>query len=269
MLTKIEAYLLEKITPERTTIFMDALKLIHSYEVISPIESITEVVSLTDTYSNEEAMGLIESIVTNTLQEILANQYIMSTGDMKQKLDLLKGLNLLEHYIDSDVIVSMYDEALSPQEMLLEYLVMVTSKPIEYFDAFLMDVRPQLISLLLDYHTVQVDAVVTNNEDGVESSKLEYIRAFALKHPEALGIQSVQSGVIGLGMDITILLNLMRQDIYKLASPAEIAAAIYSLVLVSNVELIEVPAMTMNVVNMLYDELELIGELKYLVTSFD
>lgn len=269
MLTKIEDYLLERLTPQRTQIFMDALKLIHSYEVVSPIESITEVTSLQDTYSSEEVMGLIESIVTNSLQEILANQFVITTGNMQQQLELLKGLNLLEHYIDSDVIIGLNDEDLSAQEMLLKFLNMVTNKPIEYFDDFILDVRPSLISLLISKHTNEVEAMVTNQESVVESSKLEVVKNFADKHPDALGIRAVAKGIIRLDMDITLLLNILRQDIYKLTVPAKIAEAIYSVVLVSNTEHIEVPKMTMTVVNELYDELELIGELKYLVTSFD
>lgn len=269
MLTKIEDYLLERLTPQRTQIFMDALKLIHSYEVISPIESIIEVTGLQETYTSEESIGLIESIITNTLQEILANQFIITTGNIKEQLDLLKGLNILEHYIDSDVIVSMNDEDLSAEEMLLKFLHMVTNKPVEYFDAFILDVRPTLINLLIEKHTTEVDAVVVNQKSTVESSKLEVVKLFAEKHPEAMAIKAVERGVIRLDMDVTLLLNIMRQDIYKLTVPAKIAEAIYSLVLVSNTEHIEVPKMTMTVVNELYDELELIGELKYLVTSFD
>jgi hypothetical protein len=269
MLTKIEDYLLERLTPQRTQIFMDALKLIHSYEVVSPIESIVEVTGLQETYSNEESMVLIETIVSNALQEILANQYVITTGNLQQQLELLKGLNLLEHYIDSDVIVSLNDEDLTPQEMLLKFLNAVTTKPIEYFDVFILDVRPHIISLLISKHTNEVEADVVNQESGIEASKLEVVKLFAEKHPDALAIKAVTRGIIRLDMDIILLLNILRQDIYKLTVPAKIAEAIYSLVLVSNTEHIEVPKMTMTVVNELYDELELIGELKYLVTSFD
>lgn len=269
MLTNIENYLLERLTPQRTQIFTDSLKLIHSYEVISPIESVNEIINIEGTYSNEEALGIIESVVVNSMTEILANLFIISAGDMKQKLELLKGLNLLEHYIDSDVIVSVYDEDLSTQEMLLVYLNMVTGKPVEYFDEHIVDVRPQLITYLVNHHTEQVDAVVKNESNGIESSKLEVVKAFAMKHPDALAIKAVTSGVIRLDMDLTMLVNMLRPDIYKLTSAAKIAEAIYSLVLVSNTEHIEVPKTTMTVVNVLYDELELVSELKYLVTSFD
>lgn len=269
MLTKIESFLLQRLTPERTSIFIDSLKLIHSYEVMSPIESVNEVVTLENTYSNEEAIGLIESIITNSFQEILANLYVISTGNMYEKFNLLKGLNLLEHYIDSDVIVSEYDEDLPAGEMLLKYLNMVTNKPVEYFDGFILDVRPALIELLLTNHQDQVDAEVHNEEGGVEPSKLEVVKAFALKHPDALGIQMVKSGIINLDMDLYLLVNLTRQDIYKLTSPNQIAKAIYSVVLVSNTEHIKVPKATMDVVNQLFDDMMLIGELKYLVTSFD
>lgn len=269
MLSEIESYLLDRLTPERTAIFTDCLKLIHSYEVMSPIESITEVVSLEDTYSNEEAIGLIESIITNVLQELLANLYVISSGNMKDKFNLLKALNLLEHYIDSDVIVNEYDDELPAQEMLLKYLVIVSNQPIEYYDEFIMDVRPALIEHLLSNHQDQVDAQVYNNEDGVEVSKLEVVKAFALKHPDALGIQMVKAGIVNLDMDLHLLINLTRQDIYKLTSPNQIAKAIYSLVMISNTEHIQIPKTTMDVVNQLFDDMMLIGELKYLVTSFD
>lgn len=269
MLSDIESYLLDRLTPERTVIFIDSLKLIHSYEVMSPIESITEVINLEDTYSNEEAIGLIESIIVNVLQELLANLYIIATGNMKDRFNLLKSLNLLEHYIDSDVIVNEYDDELPPQEMLLKYLTIVSNQPIEYFDGFIMDVRPALIEHLLENHQDQVDAEVYNKEDGVEVSKLEVVKAFAEKHPDALGIKMVKTGIINLDMDLHLLINLTRQDIYKLTSPNQIAKAIYSLVLVSKTEHIQVPKTTMDVVNQLFDDMMLIGELKYLVTSFD
>lgn len=267
MLDHVEDYLLQRITPERTRIFIEALQLIHSYEVTSPIESITEVVSLQDTYSNEEAMGLIESIIVNTLREILANLYIITSGDLLQQLNLLKGLNLLEHYIDSDVIVTEFDESKPTQEMLLKFLEIVSNQSIEYFDSFIMDVRPKLIERLVESHQEQVDAIVENNEDGVEASKLEVVKSFAEHHPHALGIKMVKSGLISLDMDLELLLNLTRQDIYKLEKPGDIAEAIFSLVLVSNTKHIEVPKVTMDVVNRLYDDIMLIGELKYLVTS--
>ena len=47
-----------------------------------------------------------------------------------------------------------------------------------------------------------------------------------------------------------------------------ISEAIYSLVLVSKTPEIEVPKKTMNVVNVLFDDIMLIGELKVMVTSF-
>lgn len=269
MLTEIESYLLERLTPERTTIFVDALKLIHSYEVMSPIESINEVVGLEDTYSTEEALGLIESIIVNVLQEILANLYIITNGNLQQQLELLKALNLLEHYIDSDVIVYEYDESLSAQEMLLKLTSIVSTKPVEYFDSFILDVRPTLIELLVATHQEQVDAVVTNEEREQDVDKMTAVKAFAEKHPNALGITMVKAGIINLEMDLTLLIDLSRSEIYKLTAPVQIAEAIYSLVLVSKTDLMSVPKQTMDVVNLLFDDLMLIGELKYLVTSFD
>ena len=269
MLTNIETYLEERLTPERTAIYIDSLRLIHSYEVMSPIESINEVITLVDTYSNEEAIGLIESIITNAFQEILANFYIICGGDLLERLTLLKALNLVEHFIDSDVIVHEYDEELSPQEMLLKFISIVSNKPIEYFDSFIMNVRSTLIELIVKNHQDQVDASVANKDDGIEISKLELVKAFAEKHPDALGVQLVKNGVINLDMDLTLLVNLTRQDIYKMTSPNQIAKAIYSIVLVSKTDHMSVPKATMDVVNVLFDDIMLIGELKYLVTSFD
>lgn len=269
MLDEIEIYLSSILTEERTAIFINALKLIHSYEVTSPIESINEVVFLEDTYSKEESIGLIESIIVNVLQEILAAHYILSTGDINNKLTLLQCLNLLEHFIDSDVIVTEYDDDITTSEMLLKFLTIVSNKPIEYFDEFIIDVRPQLINNLVSNHQDQVDANLRNEENGIESSKYEIVKAFAEKHPESLGIKLVTSGLVNLNMDLTMLINLTRGDIYKLSSPKQIAEAVYSVVLISNTEHIEIPKKSMEVVNNLFDDLMLIGELKYLVTSFD
>lgn len=269
MLSEIKDYLLVRLTPERTAIFIEALQLIHSYEIMSPIDSINEIVSLEDTYSNEEALGLIESVIVNVLQEILANLFVLTTGNLLQQLNLLKGLNLLEHYIDSDVIVTEHDEELPPQEMLLKYLNLVTNQTVEYFDEFIIDVRPALITNLVEDHQSQIDAVVRNNEDGIETDKLTLVKTFAEKHPTALGVRLVKSGIINLNMDLTLLLKLVRSDIYKLTSPNQIAEAIYSIVLVSRTDHIEIPKRSMDVVNELYNDMMLIGELKYLVTSFD
>lgn len=268
MLIQIEEYLQDRLTQQRCGVFMEALKLIHSYEVTSPLESLREIVSLQDTYSKDEALGLIESIITNVLQEILAHQFIITTGDLKEQLELLKGVSILEHYLDSDVILNLYDEDRTPQEMLFIFLINVTTHPIEYFDSFVVDVRPTLIELIIEKHTDDYETEVVNQEQTINPDSLLQIKQFAEKYPNSLGVVNIKKGLIRLDMGIDVLIKMFQNDIYKLNKPKEIAEAIYSLVVVSSVEEIEVPATTMNLVNTLYDDLELIGELKYLVTSF-
>lgn len=269
MLTNIETYLLQKITPQRTRLFTDAIKLIEGYDVYGTTKNIEEVLNLVETYSAEEILGWIESIIDNVLQDILANLFVLTRGDLKQKMELLKGINILEHFIDSDVIVFEYKDELTPEEQLFHYLTLVTNKPVEYFDSFVIDVRPTLIERIVAHHQEQVDGDVENQDNKQDSEKLNEIRAFAKEHPSALGTKAVASGLIKVGMPLDMLLRIFTEDIYRLTSNKQIAEAIYSIVIVSDTNPMSTPKTTMQVVNLLYNEIELISELKYLVTSFN
>lgn len=268
MLDDITEYLDQAIPKERSQIYLDALKVVLSYNAPSPIETVHEIISVADSYPKEDVLLLIDSAISNSLQDILVQHYITTRGNVLEQLVLLKGLNLLENYLDSEVILSLFDESLSSDEMLFTYLTHVTNKPVEYFDSFVIDVRPILLTRLIEKHSNDQDALVENYEDYVDQDKLIKVKALAKTNPEALGVQCVSTGLIKVGTDLSLLLNLTRAQIYELSSLNQMALAIYSLVLVSNTPLIEIPKMSTHVVNDLFDEFEVVSELTHLVTSF-
>lgn len=235
MLNIIEDFLLQNMSPEYTDSRMTTIRVIESQGIISPIETILEAINYSDTAPPEDVVSFIDEILNNFLTDILGNFYIMIKGEVEYKTKFLQALNILDDYIDSDVIVEKYDMDLPSDEALVSLLALVGDESVEYYDEHLIDVRPHLLEKLIEKHESKIDRVVLDEEMDDHSHRINLVRIFKGTHGDTFITDAVIDGTIKVGTPIHILLKLFTQEMYKLNSPTEIAKTIYALVLVSDV----------------------------------
>ncbi len=265
MFETIQSFLFSYLIFERAQLIVDSLRLIYNSNFITPIEKAHEQVMVAETVGVDETLLNILEIVNDTLTEILYNYSVITKGGFEFKAKILSDLNLLEHFIDSDVITTLHDEDLSAKEMLLAYIQLVSNKPIEYYDENIVSVSDRLVDRLYKKHLNKLDERIENNEE--EQGHLDYQRAFASMYPTSLGVLLIKDGKAKLNLPINNLVTLYKRFIYKLDSNEDIAINIYSLVVISNAEPNNYNTICMQVVNELYNDLEQVSSLKYIVTN--
>lgn len=266
MLDSIKQFLFSVLTPERAQLFNDGILLIYNYNFMSPIEMIYEVTMSVDTNGMDETLYLIESIINDNLSQIIAQHYIISRGDFVFKTKLLNNLNMLEHYMDSEVIVHMHNDDDDSKEMLLAYFALVDNTPIEIYDEKIIDVRDTLINNLYKKHQSKMEERVENQDEFKENLTAQ--RSFAQTYPNSLGVRIIQKGYSKLNCSLDMLVSKYKKNIYNIEDPKDLALAIYSLVVISSTKPMNYNTAAMEVINQLYNDLHLVGELRYLVTSF-
>lgn len=254
MLDIIEDFLSQHMSPEYTQSRLDTIKLIVAQGLTSPVETILEAIYYKDSATPEDIVAFIDEILNNFLTDILSNFYIMIKGEVEYKTKFLQALNLLDDYIDSDVILEKYEDDLAPDEALVQLLAVVGSESVEYYDEFLIDVRPQLLERLISKHEMLVDSEVIDEESEDRAARINEVRVFKGTHGDTFATDAVINGTIKTGTPLHMMLNLFTSEIYKLSSPTEIAKNIYSLVLVSDTAHDDVNVTAMNLVTDLYND---------------
>lgn len=265
MFETIQAFLFSYLIHERAQIVVDTLRLIYQNNFVTPIERIHEQVMTVETKGVDETLSIIESLINDTLSEILYNYSIVVTGGFEFKKQLLSDLNILEHYIDSDVITTMHNESIPPKEMLIEYIQLVSNKPIELYDTNIQMVSHKLIDRLYSKHLNKLDESIEDKSNNLDH--LNYQRSFANMYPSSLGVMLVKDGKVKLNGDISALMDRYKRFIYKLEKDEDIAINIYSLVVISNTPPLNYNNVCLSCINELYNDLQLVSSLRYIITN--
>lgn len=269
MLSFIEEYLRKHISEERTQLFMDVLRVMYSYQIASPAQSIIDLISLEDTYTPADELIMIETLLNDAINEVLNSFQIITNGTVEQNLNLLKAIHQLEGFFDSDVIVNLHNDFEEAKEMLLIYLPLVTNVPIEYFDEFIIDVRYGLIERLYDHHLEIVEADIEDITPSISKDKIAKIKTFGQTYPNALGIKLVTSGLLTLNASLKIALNFLQDEILEKTDEKQIALDIYSVALVCNDNDSATVKVAMDIVNRFYDDIHLTSTLKNIINSIE
>lgn len=256
MLSDIDDFLSQNMSPEYTASRMTSIRLIESQGLLSATTTLMEAVSQQTVIPALDIVTFIDEVLDNYLTDILAQFFIILRGEVDYKTKFLQALNLLDDYIDSDVIVENYDSDVQPDEALVKLMALVGEEEIEYYDEFLVDVRPQLLTRLIAKHTMQTDLTVDNDEYNTQVERIKEVKIFKGTHGDTLITDAVIEGTIKLGLSGNILLAMFRGDIYKLSDPTEIAKAIYSLALISDTPLTEVNTFASDLISELYTDME-------------
>lgn len=256
VLNDIDNFLSQNMSPEYTTSRMTSIRLIESQGLLSPTTTLMEAVSQQDTIPPIDIVTFIDEVLDNFLTDILAQFFIILRGDVEYKTKFLQALNLLDDYIDSDVIVENYDSDVQPDEALVKLMALVGEEEIEYYDEFLVDVRPQLLNRLIAKHTAQADLTIQNEEHSSHIQRITLVKNFKGTHGDTIITDAIIDGTVKLGLSGNILLAMFRTDIYKLSDPNEIAKTIYALALVSDVELESVNTFALDLITELYTDME-------------
>lgn len=256
VLNDIDNFLSQNMSPEYTTSRMTSIRLIESQGLLSPTTTLMEAVSQQDTIPPIDIVTFIDEVLDNFLTDILAQFFIILRGDVEYKTKFLQALNLLDDYIDSDVIVENYDSDVQPDEALVKLMALVGEEEIEYYDEFLVDVRPQLLNRLIAKHTAQADLTIQNEEHSSHIERITLVKNFKGTHGDTIITDAIIDGTVKLGLSGNILLAMFRTDIYKLSDPNEIAKTIYALALVSDVELESVNTFALDLITELYTDME-------------
>lgn len=256
VLNDIDNFLSQNMSPEYTTSRMTSIRLIESQGLLSPTTTLMEAVSQQDTIPPIDIVTFIDEVLDNFLTDILAQFFIILRGDVEYKTKFLQALNLLDDYIDSDVIVENYDSDVQPDEALVKLMALVGEEEIEYYDEFLVDVRPQLLNRLIAKHTAQADLTIQNEEHSSHVQRITLVKNFKGTHGDTIITDAIIDGTVKLGLSGNILLAMFRTDIYKLSDPNEIAKTIYALALVSDVELESVNTFALDLITELYTDME-------------
>lgn len=252
MLAIIEKFLSQNMSPEFTDARMTTVRLIESQGLISPTETIVEAINYKDTASQDEIVLFIDEILDNFLTDILSNYYIMLKGDVDYKTKFLQALNLLDDYIDSDAIIERYDIDLPPDQALVTLMAFVGEMPVEYYEEFLVDVRPQLLEKLLFKHENLVNDEVDDEVTEDHINRVKEVKTFKGAHGDTFVTDAIIAGTIKVGTPLRVLVNLFKADISKLNSATEVSRNVYALVLSSDVANENINELAMDVASDIY-----------------
>ena len=269
MLSYIEEYLRQLISEERVQLFLDVLRVMYNYQIASPAQSIVDLISIEDAYPASTELLMVEMILNDAVNSVLNSFQIITHTTIEQNLELLKALHLLEGFFDSEVIVTLHDEALDAKEMLLVYLPLVTNKPVEYFDEFIIDVRPSMIERLYEHHLENTEGDIEDNPSTISKEKIEKIKAFGDKYPESLGISLVTTGIIKVNSSVSIVMNFLQDKLDDVSDVKTIALEIYSIALICNESEGSVVKNALDLVNRLYDDIHLTSSIKNAINSLE
>lgn len=222
MIDELNYVLEQTVTPERKSVLLSAVNILHEYNFHGMDFEIVQMIQTEDVIGTDNLVNGIETVISRGLDVVLRNHGLVTTNpDTRLRSAALNGLMDLQFYDDHDAVLAEIDNTTDPTMSLCNLLAMVTDRDWGDFATLFVDVPSTLLDKLEELHTSMMNGEESEIEEltddviteGKKAEIKERLRRYLKHEPKDLIIPTLIAGGHRLGTDAKVYMDAASEKL--------------------------------------------------------
>lgn len=227
MSTLIEQFLYRTCSDIQADGILSCFDTICLYGLDSIDYGFTQLVESTAFLDTSDITVQMHNLIESYQQRIFADLEMKVDREITPANELLLALRMLESSEDSKAITAVIDDAMGPEEALINLLSQVLFINTSTIEEILFEVPSDLIDKLYSLHyTKAIADAIEEPVVRIHPQKIKRIRSYFAKYPDTLAHQAIRTHNLSIGMSYELFLSKIKVQLEGLSPRSPEMAAI-------------------------------------------